>query len=187
MHFQLSQQLGCGSRVPGSAAVVLRRSFDGSVLADGAQHVGKLGQLPVGFQLFPLFGFDGFVVQVFIHALQTAELLHQGKGGLFANAGHAGNIIGSIAHQAFYFDQLRRGHAVFFLDGGGVHGQRFAVGGKQHRGGIVYQLQAVPVTGRQQGGAPGSLVGGGQRAQDIVRFPAGLADLHKAKVGQQLL
>ena len=122
-----------------------------------------------------------------IHALQTAELLHQGKGGLFANAGHAGNIIGSIAHQAFYFDQLRRGHAVFFLDGGGVHGQRFAVGGKQHRGGIVYQLQAVPVTGRQQGGAPCGPVSGGQRAQDIVRFPAGLADLHKAKVGQQLL
>ena len=187
VHFQLSQQLGCGSRVPGSAAVELRRSFDGSILADGAQHVGKFGQLLVGFQLFPLFGFDGLVVQVLIHALQTAELLHQGKGGLFANAGHTGNIIGSIAHQAFYFDQLRRGHAVFFLDGGGVHGQRFAVGGKQHRGGIVYQLQAVPVTGRQQSGAPGGLVGGGQRAQDIVRFPAGLADLHKAEVSQQLL
>ena len=138
-----------------------------------------------------LFGLDELIVDVLVHAFQRAKVLHKGQGGLFTNAFHARNIIRSIAHQALHLNELSGLDAVFFLNGVHVHRHRLAAshdsGGKQHSGGVTDQLQAVPVTGRQQGGAPGGLVGGGQRAQDIVRFPAGLADLHKAKVGQQLL
>ena len=104
-----------------------------------------------------------------------------------ADAGHAGDVVGSIAHQALDVDELRRLDAVFLADGGGVHGKGLLVGGQQNGGGIVHQLQTVPVAGGQQGGAARSLAGGGQRAQNIVGLPAGLADLHKAQVGQKFL
>ncbi len=69
-----------------------------------------------------------------------------------------------VTHQAFYINELGRLNAVFFPDGGGVHGDGLLVGRQQNGRGIVHQLQAVPVAGRQQRGAAGSLTGSSQRA-----------------------
>ena len=117
--------------------------------------------------------------------MQAAEFLDQRQRGLFANARHAGDVVGAVAHQALDVDELRRFQAVFFADGGRVHRQRLAVGGQQHGGGGVHQLQAVAVAGRQQRRAALRFAGGGQRAQNVVGLPAGLAHLHKAQLVQQ--
>ena len=186
MHLQVGQQLGGGRRVAGGVGIGGGVGLDGRVLSDGAQHTAHLGLLPVVQQVFALLGLDGLVVDVLVNACQAAEFLHKRQRRLFADARHAGDVVGTVAHQAFDFDQLGRGHAVFFADGILVHRQRFAVGGQQHGGGFVHQLQTVPVAGGQQGGAALRLIGGGQRAQDIVSLPARLADLGKTQVGQQL-
>ena len=185
MHLQIRQQLRGRRRVAGGAGVGGGVGLDGRVLADGAQHTAHLGLLPVGQQVFALLGLDGLVVDVCVDAVQAAEFLHQCQRRLFADARHAGDVVGRVAHQAFDLDQLGRGHAVFFADGSLVHRQRLAVGGQQHGGGVVHQLQAVPVAGGQQGRATAGLVGGGQRAQNVVGLPAGLAHLGKAQIGQQ--
>ncbi len=120
-----------------------------------------------------------------VDGLQAAELLHQGQGGFLADARHAGNIVRRISHQALHVDELRRGHAVLFPDGGGVHRDGLLVGGQQNGSGVIHQLQAVPVAGGQQGGTALCFAGGGQGAQDVVGFPTGFAHLHKPQVGQQ--
>ena len=185
MHFQRGQQLGGCGGVTGLADIGGGVRLDGRVLADGAQHVGQVRLIAVGRKLGPLAGLDGLVLEVRVNIFQRAELRHQGQGGLFADARHTGDIIGRIAHQALDVDELRRLHTILFADGGGVHGNRLFVGGQQNGGVVVHQLQAVPVAGGQQGGAPGGLAGGGQGAQNIVGLPALAAYLHKAQVGQQ--
>ena len=186
VHLQVRQQQRGGGRVPRRAPVGAGVPVHRRVPADGAQRVGKLRQLPVGGQLFPLFGLDGGVVQMVVYPRQAAEFLHQRQGGFLTDARHAGNVVRGIAHQALDLDELGRGDAVFFRNGGLVHDKCFPVGGQQHGGGAVHQLQAVPVTGGQQGGAARRLGGGGQRTQNVVRFPSGTAHLGKAQIGQQL-
>ena len=185
VHLQPGQAVGGGRRVAGAAGVGGGVGLDGRILADGAQHVGKLGLVAVGAQLGALPRLDGGVVEVVVDALQAAEFLDQRQRGLFANARHAGDVVGAVAHQALDVDELRRFQAVFFADGGRVHRQRLAVGGQQHGGGGVHQLQAVAVAGRQQRRAALRLAGGGQRAQNIVGLPAGSTHLHKAQLVQQ--
>ena len=53
-------------------------------------------------------------VDVLVHAVQRAKVLHKGQGGLFTNALHARNIIRSIAHQALHLNELSGLDAVFF-------------------------------------------------------------------------
>ena len=99
-----------------------------------------------------------------VDGFQAAELLHQGQGGLFADARHAGNVVRRIAHQALHVDELGGVHAVFFPDGGRVHGDGLLVRRQQNGGGVIHQLQAVPVAGGHQGGAAPGFAGGGQGA-----------------------
>jgi len=66
---------------------------DGGVGANGAQRVAQLGHGLILEQVLPLLGLDALVVNVLVHALQRAESLHQRKGGLFADALHAGDVI----------------------------------------------------------------------------------------------
>ena len=187
VHFQRGQQLRGGSGVTGLAQVGGRVGLDGRVLADRAQHIGQVGLVAVGGQLGALPRLDGLVVDVVIDALQTAELRNQRQRGFFADAGHAGDVVRRIAHQALDVDELRRLDAVLLADGGGVHEDGLFVGRQQNRRCIVHKLQAVAVTGSQQRRAARGLARCGQRAENIVGLPARLADLHKAKVGQQLL
>ncbi len=190
LEFQLLHQAHGGGLVALADLVGPLGGVDGGIGADGAQHMAQLGVGPVLQQVFPLLGLDGLVVDVGIDAFQVPELLYQGQGGLFADALHAGDVVGRVAHQTLDLDQLQGLDAVFLPDGIRVHGDRFAAahgaGGQQHRGGVADQLQAVTVSGGQiavifPGGA-----GGGQGAQDVIGFPALGGDLPVTQVGEQL-
>ena len=138
VHFQRGQQLRGGSRVAGLADIGGGVGFDRCVLADRAQHIGKVGLVAVGGQLGPLAGLDGLVLDVVIHALQAAEFGDQRQCGFLADAGHAGDVVRSIAHQALDVNELRRLDAVFLADGGGVHGKGLLVRCQQNSRGIVH-------------------------------------------------
>ena len=164
VHLQPGQQVRRRGGVPLLPDIVCRLGVDGRIGADGAQHEAQFRFVAVVRQIFPLLGLDRLVVKVVIHPLQAAEFLDEGQRGLFPDARHAGDVVGGVPHQAFHINELPGLHAVFFNDGGGVHHQRFLVGGQQHGGGIAHQLQAVPVAGGQQRGAARRGVGGGQCA-----------------------
>ena len=185
MHFQISQQLCGRSRVTLFAEVVLRVCVNGGVPADGTQHMGELSILPVSQQVLPLFRFDRLVFNVGVDIFQTAEFLDKGERRLFPDAFDTGNVVGGIPHQALDLNELGRLDAVFLADGILVHGEGFLVGSQKNGCGAVHQLQAVPVAGCQQCSAACLFTGSGESAQDVVCFPAGLADLNKPQVGQQ--
>ena len=144
VNFQLGQQGRGRGRVALIALVGAGGGFHGGRAVDLGQGAGQLGLGLVGFQLCPHAGLDGRVGQVLVHAGQAAELLDQGEGGLFAHARHAGDIIGRVAHEAFYLDELPGGNAVFFGDGFGVHADGLAAahagGGQQHGDLFAHQL-----------------------------------------------
>ena len=100
----------------------------------------------------------------------------EGKGALFPNARHAGDVIGGVAHQRLDLDELLRLDAVFFPDGGGGH--RFVDGalrggfGQNYADAVGDELQGVPVAGAKQHGVAVFLPLPGQAAQDIVRLVA---------------
>ena len=164
VHLQPGQKVRRRGGVPLLPDIVGGLSVDGRIGADGAQHEAQFRFVAVVRQIFPLLGLDRLVVKVVIHPLQAAEFLDEGQRGLFPDARHAGDVVGGVPHQAFHINELPGLHAVFFKDGGGVHHQRFLVGGQQHGGGVAHQLQAVPVAGGQQRGAARRGVGGGQCA-----------------------
>ena len=164
VHFQRGQQLRGGSRVAGAADIGVGVGLNGGIPADGAQHIGQVSLVAVGGQLGALAGLDDLVLKVIVHALQATEFRDQRQRGFFADARHAGNVVRRVTHQAFYINELGRLNAVFLPDGGGVHRDGLLVGRQQNGRGIVHQLQAVPVAGRQQRGAAGSLTGSSQRA-----------------------
>ena len=93
MDLQLLQKPHGGGFVALAHGVGPLGGVDGGVGADGAQRVAQLGHGLVLEQVLPLLGLDALVVNVFVHALQRAESLHQRKGGLFADALHAGDVI----------------------------------------------------------------------------------------------
>ena len=164
---------------------------DGGVGADGAQRVAQLGHGLILEQVLPLLGLDALVVNVFVHALQRAESLHQREGGLFADALHAGDVIRGIAHQALHLDKLLRRKAVFFLNGVLVHHHGLAAphhgSSQQYGGALAHQLQAVAVSGGKEAVVLPGGAGSSQCAQNIVRFPALGGNGAVAKVCQQLL
>ena len=164
---------------------------NGRIGADGAQRVAQLGHFAAFEKVLPLLGLDALVVDVLVHTLQRTEVLHQRQSGLFTDAPHARDIIGGVAHQALDLNELLGFDAVFFADGIHIHGHSLAAaqhgGGQQYGGGVAYQLQAVAVSRGKEAVIPPGGTGGGQRAKDIIRFPAFGGDGAVAKVCQQLL
>ena len=190
MDFQLGQQPGGRGRVAFAPLVGAGGGVHRNGAVDLRQLAGELRVLLMGGQLGAHAGLDGAVVDVLVHARQTAEFLDQGQGGLFAHARHAGDVVRGVAHQALHLDELLGAHAVFFLHSGLVHHHGLAAahpgGGQQHGHVVVHQLQAVPVTGGQVAlVAPGGS-SRAQGAQNVVRLVALLGDHHEAQVGQQL-
>ena len=189
LDLQLLHQTDSGGLVALGHLVGPFRCVDGSIGADGAQRVAEVGILPAGQQIFPLPGLDDRAVQMVVHAVQGAEVLDQGHGGLFADALHTRNVVGGVAHQALHLDELLGLDAVLFVDGIQIHGLRFAAahgaGGQQHGGGLAHQLQAVAVSRGQKAVVPAGLAGSGQRAQNVVGLPALCRYLAVAQVGEQ--
>ena len=150
VNLQLLQQTHGGGLVALAHGVAALGRVDGRIGADGAQRVAQLGHGLVLHEVLPLLGLDALVVEVGVHALQRAEGLHQAQGGLFADALHARDVVGGVAHQALHLNELFGLNAIFFVDGVHVHGHGLAAahhgGGQQHRGGVAHQLQAVAVS-----------------------------------------
>ena len=191
VELQLLHQPHGGALVPFADLVSPLGGVDGRIGADGAEQMAQFRIGPALQQVFPLLGLDDLVVEVGVDVFQRAEPLHKGEGGLFADAPHAGDVVGRIAHQALHLDELPRLDAVLFLDGGHIHGHGLAAaqrrGSQQHGGGLAYQLQAVAVSrGKEAVVLPG-VTGSGQRAEDVVGLPAFGGDLPVAEVGQELL
>ena len=191
VNLQLLQELHGSGLVALAHLVSALGGVDGRIGADGAQQMAQLG---IGFafqQVLPLLGLDDLVVDIGIHVFQCAELLHQREGGLFADAPHTGDIVGRVAHQALHLDELPGLDAVFFLNGGHIHGHSLAAahggGGQQDRGALAHQLQAVAVSRGQKAVVLAGITGCGQGAQDVVSFPALGRHFPVAQVGQQLL
>ena len=103
-------------------------------------------------------------------------LLDKGQSAFFANAGHAGNVIGGIAHQGLDLDHFPGRHAVLFANGGGVHylinGALRGSLGQNYADAVGDELQGVPVAGADKDGVAVFLPLPGQAAQDIVRLVA---------------
>ena len=149
--FQFLEQLIQLQPVIGLNNGILRRKIDGRFRADGGKVEGKIGVLLPRLQLFPELGADGWVVQMGVNPVQTAEFRQQLLCGLGADAGHARNIVGGIPHEGFQVDELFRFETVFLPE-------FFFV--KQRRRGLprlgdhqldvdisVDQLQGIPVAG----------------------------------------
>ena len=75
---EVQHQADGGGLVPLAGAVGAGGRLDRRVGADGAEGIAELGVGFVGFQVGPLAGLDGRVVQMLIDAFQAAELLDQG-------------------------------------------------------------------------------------------------------------
>ena len=187
---EVQHQADGGGLVPLAGAVGAGGRLHRRVGAYGAEGIAELGVRFVGFQVGPLAGLDGRIVQMFIDAFQAAELLDEGQGGLFADALDAGDVVRGVPLQALDVDQLSGGQAVLFPDGGLVHHPRLAVparsGGQQDGGGGADQLQVVPVAGGEVAGLAALVAGGGQGAEDIVGFPPLGSDQLVAEEGQKL-
>ena len=120
---------------------------DGGVGADGAQRVAQLCHGAVFGQMLPLLGLDGLVsgvVEVGVDPLETAVFLDEGEGTLLADALHARDVVGGVAHQALHVDELAGCDAVFLLHGVHIHGDGLAAaqrrGSQQNGGGVADQL-----------------------------------------------
>ena len=191
MDLQLLQKPDGSGLVALADLVSTLGDVDRRIGADRAQRVAQFGIGAAFQQVLALFGLDGFVVDVGINALQAPELLHQRQRGLFADAAHARDIVGRVAHQALDLDELAGLDAVFFLDRSHIHHDGLAPahgGGRQQNGGaLAHQLQAVAVSGGKKAVVLPGVTGRGQRAQDVVGLPALGGDLAIAEVGQKLL
>ena len=120
---------------------------DGGVGADGAERVAQLCHGAVFGQMLPLFWLDGLVssvVEMGVNARQTAVFLDEGDGALLADALHARDVVGGVAHEALDVDELAGRDTVLFLHGVHVHYRRLAAAhggsGQQDGGGVADEL-----------------------------------------------
>ena len=110
-------------------------------------------------------------------ARKAVVFLNQCGRGLLSDAGDAGDVVGSIAHQRLYIDEFLRRHAVCFL-----HIVRIIIFGNRLSGFCLRnadaglfrgELQQISVTGDQRDFKTGFLCLASERSQNIVRFESG--------------
>ena len=164
------------------------RKRDRRVAADGRESEGFAGALFALGQLFALAGLDGRVVEIFVHAVERAEAAQQLEGCLLADAGHAGDVVGRVAHQRFEVDHFERVEAVLLPEQGGVVLGRL---GLAHPGFDEYdvaivrdELEGVAVAGHEEGLIALLLADAGHGAEEVVGLPAGqliAADAHRVQ------
>ena len=159
----------------------------GRVAANGGQRVAQPRQIAVFQQaLAQLALFAGR--RVFQHVFKAAVLGNQAQGGLFAHAGHAGDVVGSVAHQSFYVDELFGRYAIRLLNPGGRYALCFrdAAPGIQYGGVVPGKLERIPVASDQQRLYAAFLALAGERAEDIVGLKTLALDDGKPHVGKQV-
>ena len=116
---------------------------------------------------------------VFQRVFQRAVLGDQLRRGFFAHAGHAGNVVGAVAHQSLHVDHLRGRYTVLLLNPRGRHALRFgdALFRIQDGRALARQLIAVAVAGDNQAVHAGFLAQAADGAQNVVGLVAAQAQL----------
>ena len=97
-------------------------------------------------------------------------------GGLFADARHAPNVVGAVAHEGLQVNEALGGEAVFFTEGDGIHvvGHGLSrLGGDKHDAGMVGdELEGVTVA-RDDDAVPAlCLAAAGDGADEVVGLVA---------------
>ncbi len=191
MQLQICHQPGGGRGVWRIFSVSAGRGVYGRGAHDLGKGAAHLGFFAVSQKLFAHALFHTRVVDVFVYARERAEGLNQREGRLFAHARNARNVVGGVAHQAFHINQLARRNAVFFPHGGLVHhgSNTFAHrrARQQYARARPRKLQAVAVARGQHAGIAARGRGGGQCAENVVRFVSLARDHPVAKIAQQFL
>ena len=120
--------------------------------------------------------------------LEVAVLGDEAQGGLFAHAGHAGDVVGSIAHQALDVDQLRGSDAVCLPHPRGGDALRLADAalGVQNRSVLPGELEGIAVAGDEQGLHAHFLALAGEGAQNVVGLKALAFDDAQAHALEQI-
>ncbi len=124
---------------------------------------------------------------VAIWRLRNATSLFASSLG--TDAGHAGDVVGRVAHQPQVVDELVGCDAVLLLHALGVehHHVADALLGVDDAGEPGRQLAGVLVAGDQQRAEAKPLVAGRDGAQDVVALPAGAFDHGHVHRREQLL
>ena len=159
--------------------------IQGHVAADGRQILGQDGLVLVIGQFFLQFLALHFV-QVFVDAVDAAELADELERRLFADAGDAGDVVGRIAHEGLHVDDLGRRIAVFAFHDGRRDGQHVGdtLLGQIDRHVVCDQLQSIAVTGDDVDGIAIGSGPPGQGTDDVVSFIAFLFEDADAQAGQ---
>ena len=115
-------------------------------------------------------------LQLFINAVQGAELGYELQGGLFTDAGDAGDVVRAVAHKGFHVHELVGTDAVSLHEGGFIHVGGGVVACQQDVDAGGDELEGVLISRQEIGHAVLGVGLGhsGQGAQDIV----GLVALH---------
>ena len=146
------------------------------IAVDGGQPEAVLRGLFAVLQLGARTLFDALVLDMLVHAVERAEVVQQLHGGLFADAGHARDVVRRIAHERLEVDEMDGVEAVFLAESGGVVG---LIGGLSHAGGHEHdgraaadKLQAVAVTGYDYTGVTVLVRAAADRAEQVIRLVA---------------
>ena len=173
VEMQLVEGGGCRIRIEGRPSSVVQIQLEIQVSDDGGDLARQKGHVLVVAHALQLLALQ--VVQVLVEPLHAAVFLQELGGRLGADAGHAGNVVGRVAHKPQVIGNLRRRDAVFVVDALGVEDDDVgdALLGVHHVGFVGYQLADVFVARNQQGFVAGRLVASRHRAQNVVALPAG--------------
>ena len=160
-------------RIEGGEAHRLQIEGEVQIGHDGRDLAGQKRRLAVVLDVLLLLALE--LPHMLVDALHGTVGLQKLRGGLRPDAGHAGDVVGTVAHKAQIVDELRRCHAVALLHlGRPVDGH---VGDALLRGHdarqLARQLVGVLVAGDEQGLETERLVAGGDGAQNVVALPAG--------------
>ena len=117
---------------------------------DGAELIAHAGGFRAGRNLFAHLTFDFARVRQYV--FERAVFFQQFHGGLFANAGDTGDVVGIVAHETFQVTHAVGFQAVLLLEHGAVKLNRFAdaLFRHEHVRVIVDELQRVPISGYKQ-------------------------------------
>ena len=175
----------------GLGVQLAERLRNGRRAVDFSERPALVGGFAVAQKLFAHTLPDRGIIDPLIDAVEGAELLDEGEGGLFADARDAGDIVRGIAHQRLDLDHLPGGDAVLLPDCRLVDdlGARLAAAGKgeTHRYPAADELEAVAVPGGDDAFVPRRATALTQRAEDVIGFVPFKRKNRIAHQGQQLL
>ena len=148
------------------------REINGRVRADGGEVERQLRALAPFREFFAHAGLDVQRVEIAVNIRHRAEAHEQILRRLFADAGHAGDVVRAVAHERLEVDHVDGVEAVLLPEGLRGHilggGLAHAGGHQLHLGAVGDQLQAVLVAGDDDAVPPRRLAFAADGADEVV-------------------